>query len=104
MEYYFLSKRAIILHEVNNMKERLQRFMIGRYGVDTFSKFLLGVAFALCVLDLFINSRMLTSWFYVLVIYAYFRIFSRNHQKRYQENLKFMKIKNKFTSKFQKDN
>ena len=85
------------------MREKLQRFMIGRYGVDSFSKFLLGGALAICVLDIFINSRLLTTWFYILVFYSYFRIFSRNIQKRYQENMKFLQYKNKFTSKFEKE-
>ena len=85
------------------MKEKLQRFMIGRYGVDSFSKFLLGVAFAICIFDIFINSRVLSTWFYLLVFYAYFRIFSKNIQKRYQENMKFLQFKNKFTSKFEKE-
>jgi hypothetical protein len=85
------------------MKEKLQRFMIGRYGVDSFSKFLLGVAFAICILDIFIDSAMLSTWFYILVIYSYYRIFSRNIQKRYQENIKFLQIKNKFTSKYEKE-
>ena len=84
----------------NNMKQKLQQFMIGRYGFDSFSKFTLGVALALCVLDIFINSRFLTSWFYVLIIYSYYRAFSKNHQKRYQENMKFLQIKNKITAKF----
>ena len=85
------------------MREKLQRFMIGRYGVDSFSRFMLGVALAICVLDIFINSAMLSTWFYILVIYSYFRIFSKNHQKRYQENMKFLQFKNKFTSKFEKE-
>jgi len=82
------------------MRQKLQQFMMGRYGVDSFSKFMLGVALGLVVLDIFINSRMLTSWFYVLVIYSYYRILSKNHQKRYQENMKFLQIKNKIVSKF----
>lgn len=82
------------------MRQKLQQFMIGRYGVDSFSKFMLGVSLGLVVLDIFINSRILTSWFYVLVIYSYYRIFSKNHQKRYQENMKFLQIKNKIVSKF----
>ena len=85
------------------MKQKLQQFMIGRYGVDSFSKFLLGTALACAILDLFINSRILTSWFYVLVIFSYYRILSKNHQKRYQENMKFLQIKNKIVSKFKSE-
>ncbi len=82
------------------MKEKLQRFMVGRYGVDDFSKFLLGTALALCILDIFIDNVILNSWFFVIIIYAYFRIFSKNTMKRYQENLKFLQIKNKVLSKW----
>ena len=58
--------------------------MIGRYGFDDFSKFLMGIALILCVLDLFVNSIFLSSWFFVLILYIYFRMFSRNCSKRYQ--------------------
>lgn len=86
--------------EVIDMKEKLQRFMVGRYGVDDFSKFLLGTALALCILDIFVDNVILNSWFFVIIIYAYFRIFSKNTMKRYQENLKFLQIKNKVLSRW----
>ena len=85
------------------MRQKLQQFMMGRYGVDSFSKFMLGVALGIVVLDIFIDSRFLTSWFYVLVIYSYYRMFSKNYQKRYQENMKFLQIKNKITAKFRSE-
>ena len=85
------------------MRQKFQQFMMGRYGVDSFSKFMLGVALGLVVLDIFIDSRFLTSWFYVLVIYSYYRMFSKNYQKRYQENMKFLQIKNKITAKFKSE-
>jgi hypothetical protein len=85
------------------MKQKFQQFMIGRYGVDSLSKFMLGVALGIAVLDIFINSRFLTSWFYVLVILSYYRMFSKNYQKRYQENMKFLQIKNKITAKFKSE-
>ena len=85
------------------MKQKFQQFMMGRYGVDSFSKFMLGVALGLVVLDIFLDSRFLTSWFYVLVIYSYYSMFSKNYQKRYQENMKFLQIKNKITAKFKSE-
>ncbi len=81
------------------MREKLQRFMMGRYGVDAFSKFLMGTVLVLWVLDLFIDSRILYSWSILLIVYMYFRMFSRNVQKRYQENVKYLQIKNKVLSK-----
>lgn len=82
------------------MRQKLQQFMAGRYGVDSFSKFLMGVALVLCVLEIFIDSVMLNSWFILLVLYVYFRMFSRNYNKRYQENMKYLQIKNKVIAKF----
>lgn len=85
------------------MKEKFQRFMMGRYGVDAFSKFLLVVIAILWVLDLFINSAVISTWSLVLIIYLYYRIFSRNIQKRYQENMKYLEIKNKIVSRFKSE-
>ena len=44
------------------MNEKLQHFMMGRYGIDSFSKFLLGVTVFFCVIDLFFHSVVLNSW------------------------------------------
>lgn len=82
------------------MKQKLQQFMIGRYGIDSFSKFLMGTALVLCILDIFIDSAIMNSWFVLTIIYVYFRIFSRNHGKRYQENMKYLQIRNKVIAKF----
>lgn len=95
-----MDNHGIILREVNDMKEKLRNFMIGRYGIDSFSKFLMGVALVLCILDIFVNSIFINSWFIVIIVYVYYRMFSRNYNKRYQENLKFLQIKNKVMSKF----
>lgn len=89
----------MIAKEVKTMKEKLQRFMIGRYGVDAFSKFLMVVILIFWVLDLFIDSKILYSWSILLIIYVYFRMFSRNVSKRYQENVKYLEIKNKVLRK-----
>lgn len=82
------------------MKQKLQQFMLGRYGVDSFSKFLMGVALFLCILEIFLDSAILNLGFSLIVIYVYFRMFSRNYNKRYQENLKYLQIKNKVVAKF----
>lgn len=83
------------------MRQRLQRFMYGRYGFDQFSKFLMGVAGILLILDIFMNSIFVNSWLIVLIIYVYYRMFSRNTAKRYAENQKYLQLKSKITRKFQ---
>lgn len=74
------------------MKEKFLRFMQGRYGMDTFSRFMLIVA---CVLVLLSNFRIFR-FFYLLgialLIYTYYRCFSRNVSRRYAENCKFLSL------------
>ena len=85
------------------MREKLQRFMIGRYGVDALGRFLLGAVVVLWAINLFANSKILYSWALLLMVYAYFRMFSRNTTKRYQENVKFLQIKNKVVARFKSE-
>lgn len=69
------------------MKEKIQKFMQGRYGVDQFSRFLIALSFVLLLLS-FLIRRM--NFVYLLAmavfIYCYYRIFSKNFPKRYEEN------------------
>ena len=64
--------------------------MQGRYGVDQFSKALL---IAGLVVVLFTGKGVGTLFYFlgwVLIIYCYFRVFSRNISKRYAENQKYL--------------
>lgn len=86
------------------MKEKLIRFMQGRYGIDQLSKFLLITGLAVVLLSAFFGETAVSMLLYIfgwgVVIYCYFRIFSRNVQKRYAENqaylMKTYKIRNWF--------
>lgn len=77
--------------------------MMGRYGMDAFSKFLMIVWLVLWGIDLFANSGILSLLSLGLLIYMYYRMFSRNIQKRYQENVKYLNIKNQIVSKFRSE-
>ena len=76
------------------MKEKFLRFMQGRYGVDQFSKALLIGGLIVVLLSSFFAGGRVGSLFYllgwVLIIYCYFRIFSKNVSKRYAENQKYL--------------
>ena len=76
------------------MKEKLVRFMQGRYGVDSFSKFLLVLGLVVVLLSYFFAGKTVGTICYVLgwvlIIYCYFRMFSKNVTKRYAENQSFM--------------
>lgn len=76
------------------MREKMTRFMQGRYGVDSLSKFLLVCGLVVVFATAFIDSPHISSLFnllgWVIVIYCYFRLFSRNVTKRYAENQTFL--------------
>ena len=85
-----------------NMKDKLMRFMYGRYGVDTFSRCIVGVGLVLTVITLFVNSSILSLLGIGTIAYAYFRILSRNIYKRSAENQLFLKKTAKIRQKFTK--
>ena len=90
------------------MKEKFMRFMQGRNGVDQFARFTMGVALVAIVLTLFTGTRRGIGAFLDLfgmaaIVYTYFRIFSKNISKRYQENQKYLKMKDKLRARFQKE-
>lgn len=84
------------------MKERFQRFMSGRYGVDELSHFILGVTAVLCVLGLLFGSRLLNLLVFAAIILLYFRMFSRNYAKRNEENEFYLKYRNRVTGFFKR--
>lgn len=76
--------------EALGMRERLQRFMWGRYGTDRLNQVLLICAF-LSLLISFLGGWIFYLLATVLMGYAYFRMFSRNVNKRSLENQKYLK-------------
>lgn len=88
------------------MKDKFIRFMQGRYGVDQFSRFLLGVALVSIIISIFIRGylgTLLNTIGLLAIVYTYFRIFSRNIQKRYAENQKYLSITSKIRMRFNKE-
>lgn len=75
------------------MKEKFIRFMQGRYGgADKLNSHLMYLLFILVIIELFTGSKPLMILSLFLMIYIYFRIFSRNIYKRYQENQKYVQL------------
>ena len=72
------------------MKQKIQRFMTGRYGADQLGQIYLGASMALLLISLFSRWNI----FYVLALglmgYEYYRMLSGKVEKRYQENQKFL--------------
>ena len=85
------------------MKEKFQRFMIGRYGVDELGKYSLYLTIALLILGLFVRSRFLNGVTFLIVLLLYFRMFSKNYAQRRKENDLFLKYKNQVVLFFNKE-
>lgn len=85
-------------------RERLQRFMYGRYGMDAYGKFLSWTSMILLVLSMFIRLKWNILYYVALalLVYCYFRVFSRNVQKRYQENCTYYRYTEKIRTFFNK--
>lgn len=83
------------------MREKLERFMAGRYGIDPFGQFTLITTIILMLIASFTRSGILSSLSWVLFFYTYFRMFSRNVYKRAAENQAYLnktyKLRNWFT-------
>lgn len=73
-----------------NFKDKIRKFMIGRYGQDELGKFILSLALILLIINLFVKTAALSAAALVLIIYSYYRIFSRDVRARYAENKKFL--------------
>ena len=78
-----------------SFKERLARFMMGRYGIDRLYYFLMAVCFILIVINIFVSSIWISLIETLLIGYAIYRVMSKNIYKRQQENEKFTKIADK---------
>ena len=84
------------------MKERMQRFMAGRYGNDQLNQFIFIVAIISMVLEITTRQSLFYTLTLGLLILAYVRVFSRNINKRYEENMKFLQKKDAILNKFRK--
>ena len=76
------------------MRAGLFRFMSGRYGTDRLNMVILCVGVAASILSAFFQQylvgRLAWALSYALMIWAIFRSLSRNINKRYQENRRFL--------------
>ena len=75
-------------------KERLQRFMYGRYGMDGLGKFMSWTSIILLLCSMLFDINVLYFVSLALLVWCYFRMFSRNVQKRYQENCVYYRYVN----------
>lgn len=89
---------------MSNWRERLSQFMQGRYGAnDTLNKWLFGAFLIVLLLSMLVQSSILNVLSLAILAYAYFRIFSRNIERRSAENQKFLGWKQSVVRFFRRD-
>ena len=84
------------------IKNWLRNFMIGRYGPDQLNIALLVLSLVLSLVGIFVRTNVINIIGNIVLIYMLFRMFSRNVQKRYQENCVYYRYVNKVKDFFKR--
>jgi len=80
--------------------DKLRKFMIGRYGPDELYTFLFRLYLVLFLIDIFINSKILTILELIIVVIMFYRFLSKNIYCRQKENREYLKLKKKVLKPF----
>ncbi len=73
-------------------RDRIARFMYGRYGTDNLFYFLSVVYITLMLVNVFAHSWTLYVLGIAVFVITFYRVLSRNTVKRMNENIKFQKL------------
>ena len=90
---------------LQRLRLMIQRFAYGRYGNDKLNILMFIVALAFYIMSLIFARVIFALIGFVILILCYFRMFSKNCQKRREELEKYLKIRTKIKMwfKLQKD-
>jgi len=84
---------------LRRLNDSFARFMYGRYGYDQLGKFLIILSFAALIVSWFITPYARYA-FWALIVLFYFRAFSKNINKRFNENQRYIALSSKITYSF----
>ena len=79
---------------MERIKEKLVKFMTGRYGVDQLYYAMFALWAVLTLVNIKVDSMILMAVSDVFIVLAIFRWFSRNISRRAAENEKFLQVWN----------
>lgn len=88
------------------MRDKINKFMQGRYGVDSFARFTMGVALVCIVLSVFFRNRtgsLLDTIGMLALVYTYYRMLSKDIYKRSSENQKYLSATEKIRQRFRRE-
>jgi len=77
---------------MNHLKDKFYRFMFGRYGMDNLGRFLMFCSITILLISSLFNITALVYFAIPILGIVYFRLLSKNHQKRYHENQIYLKV------------
>ena len=75
-------------------KEKLARFMYGRYGIDSLYHALIALYFILFITSFIVDSWIPPVLMWIMLLIAILRLLSKNHIARARENRAFLRIVN----------
>lgn len=84
----------------SNIGYRIRQLMQGRYGYDELSRFLTICGLVLVFLSVIPVLRILYSLAFILLIWSWYRSFSKNIYKRQTERQKYLETKRKIEQRF----
>ncbi len=80
-----------------SFRQKFMNFMYGRNGTDALAIASVVLYLILAFINMFVRSAILSAIELLPLIYAFFRMFSKNTFKRRAENQKFLSVWSKFT-------
>jgi len=83
------------------MREKMARFMAGRYGGDQLNRFVAVSGCVLILVGFFVGGVVSLLLYFVSLaglVWSYYRMFSRNFDKRRQENARYIRFKQRMNS------
>lgn len=92
---------------LNNLALNFQRFMQGRYGTDRLHRVLSWVYLAILIVSIFIARTVDIKIYYAVLllglavlVFSFYRVFSKNIEKRRKENERWLTFENKIKKRF----
>lgn len=85
---------------MNSLKTKFMKFMKGRYGPDILGRDLLFLAIGLMIVNFMVANQILRIIPFIILLVTYFRMFSKNFAKRYNENRVYTNFKYRLLSPF----
>jgi hypothetical protein len=82
------------------MRDKLQRFMYGRYGNDDLNRAISIVTLGSIIAEMITHIHILYWVSLILLILLYYRMMSRNVSARWAENQKYLQMRGKVTGIF----